>query len=76
MAFEMIFGLGIFSLVFYHNAKDIPKFLIGLLIVILIFIVAIQQDQIQAIQTELSEVNAQMNKIMEEFQKITPKSVH
>ena len=76
MAFEMIFGLGIFSLIFYHNAKDIPKFLIGLLIVILIFIVAIQQDQIQAIQTELSEVNAQMNKIMEEFQKITPKSVH
>lgn len=57
MALDMIFGLGLFSLIFYQNADDIPKFLAGLLTVVLIFIVAQQQDQILTMKEELSQLS-------------------
>jgi predicted Holliday junction resolvase-like endonuclease len=68
MALQMLYGIGVFSLIFYSNAKNIPTFLTGLLILILIFIVAIQQDQIHNIRKELKEINLHLDKNTEKFQ--------
>ena len=71
MALQMLCGIGVFSLIFYNNAKNIPTFLTGLLILILIFIVAIQQDQIHNIRKELRKVNVHLDINTEELQRRT-----
>lgn len=56
MALDMLFGLGVFSIVFYNNATNIPKFLAGLLIVVLTFIVGQLQDQVIMMKEELNQL--------------------
>ena len=73
MALELIFGLGVFSLVFYQNADNIPKFLRGLLIVVLIFIVSQQQDQIHIIKDGLAKVSALCENNTEELKNVISK---
>lgn len=71
MSLHILCGIGVFSLIFYNNAKNISTFLTGLLILILIFIVAIQQDQIDNIRKQLREVKIHLDKNTGEIQRRT-----
>ena len=73
MAFQLIFGLGVFSLVSYQDEENIPKFLKELLIVVLIIIVALQQDQIHIIKDELAKVSALCENNTEELKNVISK---